>query len=68
MFGSVQGGEEKVVYLSSASLFPKRKWEAVTKGGTRGKDHPMWRITQGAGIVKGWEVKQDHRYISDTFT
>ena len=27
--------EEKVVSFSSASLFPARKWEAVTQGGTR---------------------------------
>ena len=26
--------EEKVVGFSSASLFPTRKWEAVTQGGT----------------------------------
>ena len=28
----------------------------------------MQRKTQGAGIVKGWEDKQDCRYIPDTFT
>ena len=27
-----------MVGFSSASLFPPRKWEAVTLGGTRGKD------------------------------
>ena len=37
--------EEKVAGFSSASLFPGRKWEAVT--------HLMWRRTQGAGIIKG---------------
>ena len=42
--------EEKVVGFSSVILFPERKWEAVTKGGTRGIDH-SWRKTQGASIV-----------------
>ena len=32
--------EEKVVGFSSASLFPRRKWEAVTQGGTRGDRPP----------------------------
>ena len=51
-------GEEKVVGFSSASLFPKRKREAVTQGGTRGIDHrTRRRRTQVAGIVKGWEDK-----------
>ena len=31
-------------------------------------DHPTRRITQGVGIVKGWEGKQDHKRIPDTFT
>ena len=39
-----------MVGLSSASLFPTKKWEAVTLGGT------MRRKTQGAGIVKDWEA------------
>ena len=34
-------GEKKVMGFSSASLFPERKWKAVTQGGTRGIDHPM---------------------------
>ena len=29
------------VGFSSAFLFPPRKWEAVTKGGTRETDNPM---------------------------
>ena len=41
---------------------------AVTQGGTRGLDHLMWRRTQGADIVKGWEDKRDLRCIPDTFT
>ena len=45
--------------FSSASLFPERKREAVTQGGTRGIDHPTRRKTQGAGIYKGWEGKID---------
>ena len=57
-----------MVGFSSAPLFPTRKWEAVTQGGTRGIDHPTWRRTQGAGIVKGWKDKQDCRPIPDTFT
>ena len=48
--------EEKVVGFSSAYLFPARKWEAVTLGGTSLKDLPMWR-TQGASIIKGWKEK-----------
>ena len=44
--------EEKVVSFSSASLFLARKGEAVTQGGTREIDHPTWRRTQGAGIIK----------------
>ena len=55
-----------MVGFSSASPFPVKKWEAVTQSETRGIDHPTWRITQGAGIVKGWEDKQPQahfRYI-----
>ena len=60
--------EEKVVGFSSASLFPTRKWESVTQGGTRGIDHLMRRRIRGAGIVKGWEDKWDRVCIPDTFT
>ena len=49
--------EEKAMGFRSFSLFPIRKWEAVTHGGTRGIDHPTWRRTQGARIIKGWEGK-----------
>ena len=59
--------EEKVVGLSSASLFPTRKWEAANQGGTRVIDHLTWRRTQGAGIVKGWEDKRERGRIPDTF-
>ena len=45
--------EEKVVGFSSASLFPARKWEAVSQGGTMAIDHLSWRRTQGVGIIKG---------------
>ena len=31
-------------------------------------DHPTRRQTQGAGIDKGWEAKQDHEHIPVTFT
>ena len=60
-----------MVGFSSASLFPSRKREAVTKGGTRGIDHPTRRKTKGAGIVKvvkGWEDKRESGRIPDTFT
>ena len=57
-------GEEKVVGFSSASLFPARKLETVTQGGTKGIDHLTRRRTQGVGIVKGWE----DGHIPDTFT
>ena len=46
--------EEKVVGFSSVFLFPTRKQEAVTQGKTRGIEHLMRRITQGAGMVKSW--------------
>ena len=39
------------------------------QGGTEGVlDHPTRKIAQGAGVVKGWEDKQDHKHIPDTFT
>ena len=60
--------EKKVVGISLASLFPARKREAITQGGTRGIDHPTRRRTQVAGIVRGWEDKRDHVRIPDTFT
>ena len=44
-------------------LFPVRKWEAATQGGTRRIDHPMRRKTQGAGIVKDREDKQDRAEV-----
>ena len=56
-----------MVGFSSASLFPARKWEAVTQGGTRGIDHPMGRKTQGPGIVKDWEDNPDYGHIPDIF-
>ena len=59
--------EEKVVNFRSAFLFPERKQEAVTQGGTRGIDHLTLR-TQGASIIKGREEKQDSGCIPDTFT
>ena len=49
--------EKKVVDFSSASLFPSRIWEAVTRMKTTGIDHPTWRITQGTSIVKAWKEK-----------
>ena len=49
--------EEKVVGFSLVSLFPAKKREVVTQGGTRGIDHPMRRKIQGANIAKGWEDK-----------
>ena len=44
-------GRESVGF-SSASLFPARKREAITQGGTREIDHLMWRITSGTDIIK----------------
>ena len=38
-------------------LFPARKQEALTQGGTGGMYDPTWKRTQGAGIVKDWEDK-----------
>ena len=60
--------KEKVVGFSSASLFPARKREALTQGGTRGIDHLTQRRNQEAGVVKGWEDKRDSGSIQDTFT
>ena len=62
-----------MVGFSSASLFPAGKWEAVTQGGTmepwRGIEHlTRKRRTKEAGIVKGWEEKQDRGRIPDTLT
>ena len=56
--------EEKVEGFSSVS----RKREAVIQIGTRRIDHPTRRRTQGSGMVKGWEDKQDYGPILDTFT
>ena len=33
-------------------LFLAKNQEAVTQGESRGIYHPMWRCTQGAGIIK----------------
>ena len=58
-----------MVGFSSDTLFPVRKWEAVTEVETERMIHyPTGRITQGAGIVKGWENKEAHDRIPDTFT
>ena len=49
-----------MVGFTTASLFSAKKWVAVTKGGTMepgGIDPLMWRRSQGAGNVKGWEDK-----------
>ena len=54
--------------FTSVSLFPARKLEAVTRVETTGIDHPTWKITWGAVIVRGWEDKRDCGRISDTFT
>ena len=53
--------EKKVASFSSASLFPARKREAVTQGGTMVTDHLTRRRNQGAGRAKGWEDKNDTR-------
>ena len=45
--------KEKVLGFSSATLFPGRKLETVT----RGIDYPTWRKTKGASIIKVWEDK-----------
>ena len=41
--------------LAQLPYYPQKKFEAVTQSGVRGIDHPTWRRTQGAGIIKGWE-------------
>ena len=60
--------EEKVVGFNSAFLFPVRKWEAVTQGENHRDSHPTWMITQGVGIIKGWEDKRERVRIPETFT
>ena len=60
--------EKKGIGFSSASPFPARKQESFTQSGTTGIDHPTWRRTQGAVIVKGWKDKQDRGRIPDTLT
>ena len=57
-----------MVGFSSASLFPTRKWEAVTQGGIMEIDNLARKRTQEAGIVKGWDSKRDPGRISDTLT
>ena len=50
---------------------PRKKTEGSHPGwnhGTRGIDHQMQKITQGTGIVKGWEDKRDRVRIPDKFT
>ena len=56
-----------MVDFSSASIFPARKRETITQGGTNGIHNPTRKRTQGAGIVKDWKEKRDRRRISDTF-
>ena len=54
--------------FSSASLFPAGKREPVSQGGTgRVIDHLMRIITQGTGIFKDKEDKQDYEGIPDKF-
>ena len=61
--------EEKVMGFTSASLFPVRKRDEVTQDETRGLiEYPTRRRTQGAGIIKGWNGKEDRWRIPDTFT
>ena len=60
--------EKMVAFISPAFLFPSRKRELITQGGTRGIDHPTRGRTQGAGIDIGWEDKRDRGRIPDTFT
>ena len=57
-----------MVVFNSASLFPARKQEAVTQGGTKGIDHPTQRKTEAVDIVKGWEGKRKCGYLPDIFT
>ena len=47
-----------MVGFRSASLFPARKWEAVTKGGSKGTDHLTRRLTQGVGIPKAGRTSE----------
>ena len=62
--------EEKVLGLAQSS-YPHKEMGDSHPGWnhkTRGMYHLMWRRTQGAGIIKGWEDKRDGGYIPDTFT
>ena len=55
-----------MVGFSSASLFPARNQEGVTKGGAQDIDQSKLR-TQGDSTVKNVEDKWDSRHIPDTF-
>ena len=57
---------EKLVGFSSASLQGNGRQSARLE--TMIINHQSWRITKGAGIVKGWEEKRDQRHIPDTLT
>ena len=59
--------EERVVGSGSVFLFPARKREAVTHGGTSGIEQLTRRKTPGAGTVYGWEEMRDRGHIPDPF-
>ena len=60
--------EQKVVGFSSAPILRKETGGSYQGEIQRVIDHPTWRRTQGAGIVKGWDGKRDRVCIPDTFT
>ena len=59
------GMKRKCWVFCSAFLFPARKLEVVTQGGTRRIDHPTQ--TYRADIVVGWEDERDHGPILGIF-
>ena len=62
------GVERKWWSLAQLPYSPQRNGRQNHGGNQRATDHPTWRTTQGAGIVKGWGEKRDCGSIPDIFT
>ena len=64
-------GEEKKCSVSGGfnlSICISRKKTGGSHPGWNHLNRGIYHLTLGAGIVKGWEEKEDHRHIPDTFT
>ena len=60
--------EEKEAGLAQSLYSPQGNERQLHRLGTNGINQPKRKITQGAGIVKGWEDKGGRGCILDTFT